>query len=105
MANSEKNGNNTFEGILATKLSHYKTIIGFVLFVAMGVGNYMITDYKVKEHDKKIEHLEEQLKSRGNDALIMKQLDDIQKTNSELSSKIEKTNERVDKVLEILLRK
>jgi uncharacterized protein YlxW (UPF0749 family) len=90
---------------LVNKIGNLKTIIGFILFIAVGVGNYMITEHKVKEHDKKIEHLEEQIKSRGNDALIMKQLDDIQKTNSELSAKIEKTNERVDKVLEILLRK
>lgn len=105
MANSTKNGDNSFESILANKIGYYKTIIGFILFIAVGVGNYMITEYKVKEHEKKIEHLENQIKSRGNDALIMKQLDDIQKTNSELSAKIEKTNERVDKVLEILLRK
>lgn len=105
MANSPKNSDNSFEGTLVNKISNLKTIIGFVLFIAVGVGNYMITDYKVKEHDKKIEHLEEKVKSSGNDALIMKQLDDIQKTNSELSAKIEKTNERVDKVLEILLRK
>jgi len=105
MANSSKNNDSSFEGTLVNKISNLKTIIGFVLFIAVGVGNYMITELKVREHDKKIEHLEEQIKLRGNDALIMKQLDDIQKTNSELSAKIEKTNERVDKVLEILLRK
>lgn len=92
---------------IADKLNNWKTIIGFVLFVGMGIGNYMLTNYRVDLQERNLAKLEERVKKTENInyELLLKQLEEIQKANSELTKKIEKTNERVDKVLEILIRK
>lgn len=92
---------------LAEQLSNWKTIIGFMLFIGMGIGNYMVTNYRVNQQEQDLVKLEERVKKTENInyELLLKQLEEIQKANTELTKKIEKTNERVDKVLEILIRK
>ena len=79
----------------------------FIVLIGSGIGNYMVSNYRHNEHDKKYDELDNRLKKvEGiNYELLLQQLVAIQETNKELSTKINKTNERVDKVLEILLSK
>ena len=103
----EKGNNDINETQIADKFSNWRTIIGFFIFIGMGIGNYMINSYRVDEHEIQLEKLDERVSKteKVNYELLVKQLEEIQRVNGELTNKIEKTNERVDKVLEILLRK
>ena len=98
---------NTNLKTLSTKFSSWYNILIFVVLIGSGIGNYMVSNYRHDEHDKDYVELDGRLKMvEGiNHELLLQQLIAIQSTNKELTKKIDKTNERVDKVLEILLSK
>ena len=98
---------NTDLNTISTKITSWYNILIFIILIGSGIGNYMLSNYRHDEHDKDYVELDGRLKKvEGiNHELLLQQLVAIQSTNKELTKKIDKTNERVDKVLEILLSK
>lgn len=90
---------------LLDKLGKWYNILLFMVVIGTGVGNFMLSNYRHGQHDKNIEKLGRRIEKVEsiNYELLAQQLQDIQTTNNELMQKIDKTNERVDKVLELLV--
>jgi hypothetical protein len=90
---------------IGNAFSTWYNIAAFIIMVATAVGNYLITNYRLDAQEKNIVKLEERVSKREqiNYDLIVEQLKAIESANENLNTKVEKTNERVDKVLEILL--
>ena len=102
----DKKENNLLESI-SNKFTAWHSIIIFIVLIGSGIGNYMVTNYRLDQHDIDLKKIEARVKKTEsiNYELLIKQLDAIQSANAELNKKIDKTNERVDKVLEILIDK
>lgn len=99
---NQTNGN----GVLDRMGKWYNALI-LVILIGTGIGNYMINNYRVQHLESEIVKMDRRLdKVEGvNYELLAQQLKDIERANAEINGKIEKTNERIDKVLEILLGK
>jgi len=89
------------------KIGNWYNVILIVAVIGTGIGNYMVSNYRHDEHDKNYAELNGRVKNLEgvNYELLLQQLENIQDANTKLNDKIDKTNERVDKVLEILLSK
>lgn len=99
---SEKPKNNI--QIIANKFNNIYNIIIFVILVGSGIGNYVVSNYKHDQHFSNYANLEKRIEKTEqiNYELLLTQLEDIQAANKKLDEKLNKTNERIDKVLEIL---
>lgn len=102
-----KNGENSTISSIATKFSNWYNIIILVVLIGTGIGNYMLSNYRHEQHDKDIAELKLRVKATEevNYELLITQLTDIQDMNNKLADKINETNGRIDKVLEILIDK
>lgn len=100
-----KSGNN-IENV-ANKLTNWYNIIIFIVFIGSAIGNYMLSNYKLEQHDIRIDKLDSRIsKTEGiNYELLLTQLDDIKNANKKLENNLNETNGRIDKVLEILSNK
>lgn len=89
---------------VANKLTNWYNIVIFLVLIGSGIGNYIVSDYRHDQHEREIEKLDIRLKKREeiNYELLANQLQDIQETNEKLNNKLDETNGRIDKVLEIL---
>ena len=90
--------------VIANKFSNWYNILIFIILIGSGIGNYMVSNYRHDQHDKEISDLDMRIKKTEsvNYELLLAQLKDIQDANKKLTNKIDETNGRIDKVLEIL---
>ena len=67
----------------------------------------MVSNYKHDQHETEFAKLDARVKKTEeiNYELLLKQLEGIQDANNKLTNKINETNGRIDKVLEILIDK
>ena len=102
------------ENKVVNKINTWYNIIIFIVVLGTGIGNFMVSEYRHDQHDvenqerkQEIAKIDERVKKTEqiNYELIIKQLESIQEVNKILADKIEKTDERIDKVLEILVSK
>lgn len=107
--------NTTNKGTMFTKLSDsagkWMTILNLVIILVGFVSQYSVNQFKqtvmqkeIDKLDKKVSEVEVKVNSY-NPALILKQLQTIQESNTILNEKIEKQSSRIDNVLEILIKK
>lgn len=103
MTNKSKNALDA----VATKFSNWYNILLVVVLIGSGIGNYMVSNYRHEQHEKEIARLDARVKvtESVNYELLLSQLESIQEANNELTEKINETNGRIDKVLEILIDK
>jgi hypothetical protein len=103
MANNSKNALNS----ITSKFTNVYNILLVVILIGSGIGNYVISDYRHDQHEKEIAKLDARVKKTEevNYELLIQQLEDIQDANNKLTTKIDETNGRIDKVLEILSNK
>ena len=90
------------------KLSNtWQAVVVFVVFLGTGVGNYMVSQYRHDQHDARISSISNRVEKLEavNYELLLQQLDEMKEINDELKTKFDKTNERIDKVLELLVSK
>lgn len=108
MTNKGKNNDNkgTLNGI-KNQLNQWYNAIILIILIGSGIGNYMVSNYRHDQHDKDFAKLDERVKITEsiNYELLLTQLESIQDANNELTEKINETNGRIDKVLEILIDK
>jgi hypothetical protein len=108
MTNKINNNDNkgTFNGI-KNQLNQWYNAIILIVLIGSGIGNYMVSNYRHDQHDKEIARLDARVKvtESVNYELLLTQLESIQDANNELTKKINETNGRIDKVLEILIDK
>lgn len=92
---------------VANKFTNIYNIIIFVVFLGTGIGNYVVSSYKHEQHEKQIAALDARISKTEsiNYELLVTQLENIQEINKDLKEKIDETNGRIDKVLEILSNK
>jgi len=97
----------TFLTSIKNITTQWYNIIVFIVLIGTGIGNYMVSNYRLEDHDKRIATLDTRLKvvEGVNYELLLSQLEAIQHAETELNKKLDKTNERIDNVLEILLSK
>lgn len=87
--------------------NQWYNVIVIIILLGTGIGNYMVSQYRHDQNEKDIAELSLRVKAvEGiNYELLLAQLDEFNKSNDELKAKFDKTNERIDNVLEILLSK
>jgi len=105
MAKNSENKNSTDS--IIHKLSNWYHIGVIVIAIGTAIGSYMVNTYRLNQVEENYSSLDKRLQvvESVNYELLAKQLQDIQKVDNELADKIDKTNERVDKVLELLITK
>ena len=100
------------------KLANVQNLVVFIILIASGVANWMINNYRIDSIDQKIEKIEsnhnndiEKIDNRLssvekiNFELLEEQLKELETTNMAIKKQVEKTNERMDNIYEILLNK